>query len=160
MQAELELKTSKTCCHVLRDLERRQLKLRALNTSASTASGVQNTARHLLAPAASLWPMDRIWFARTPCIYSPALTSPAPMTLHSPSWALRHSVAPAAPELPCSLLSVKARTNSARQPRGPRPQSRLLVSGKSLLLSDAAVAAQVGRSSHTSKPFISLPTLD
>lgn len=95
VQSELELKTSKMCCHMVRDLERRQLKLRALNTSASTAFGVQKTGRDLLAPAASLWPRNRIWSARTSHIYSQALTSPAPMTVHSPSWALRHSVGPA-----------------------------------------------------------------
>lgn len=95
VQSGLEPKTSKKCCHMVRGLERRQLKLRALNTSASTASGVQNTGRCLLAPAANLRPVDRIWFARTSHIYSPALTSPAPMPVHSPSWALRHSVGPA-----------------------------------------------------------------
>lgn len=95
VQSELELKTSKTCCHMVRDLERRQVKLRALNTSASTASRVQKPGRHLLAPAANLWPTDRIWFARTSHIYSPALTSPAPTTVRSPSWALRPSVGPA-----------------------------------------------------------------
>lgn len=95
VQSGLRLKTSQTCCRMVRDLERRQLKLWALNTSASTASGVQKTSRHLLASAANLWPMDRIWFARTSHIYSSASTSPAPMTVHSPSWALRHSVGPA-----------------------------------------------------------------
>lgn len=95
VQSELELKTSKMCCHMARDLEKRQLKLRALNTSASTASGIQKTGRDLLAPAASLWRRDRIWSARTSHIYSQALTSPAPMTVHSRSWALRHSVGPA-----------------------------------------------------------------
>lgn len=95
VQSGLELKTSKMCCHMFRELERKQLKLRALNTSVSTPSGVQKPGRHLWAPAASLWPKERIWFASTAHIYSPALTSPALRAVHNPSGALRHSVGPA-----------------------------------------------------------------
>lgn len=166
VQSGLELKTSKTCCHMLRELERKQLKLRALNTSVSTPSGVQKPGRHLWAPAASLWPMERIWFASTAHIYSPALTSPAPSTVNNPGWALRHSVGPAG--------CLCART--ALCPSGTGSQDELWAWAKSsspterapgitciwqsLLLGNAALAAQVGMSSPTSKPFIFLPTAD
>lgn len=54
-QSGLELKTSKRCCHMLWELERKQLKWWALNTSVWAPSGVQKPGRHLWAPAASPW---------------------------------------------------------------------------------------------------------
>lgn len=56
VQSGLELKTCKTCCHMFRELERKQLKLWALSTSVCPLSGVQKPGRHFHAPAASPWP--------------------------------------------------------------------------------------------------------
>lgn len=48
-----------------------------------------------MGPCCQPMAMERIWFASTAHIYSPALPSPALRTVHNPSWALRHSVSPA-----------------------------------------------------------------
>lgn len=94
VQSGLELKTSKTCCHMFRELERKQLKL---STEHFCLPSIWSTKARQTFPHPCCQPMamERIWSASTAHIYSPALPSPALRTVQGPSRALRHSVSPA-----------------------------------------------------------------
>lgn len=95
VQSGLELKTSKTCCHMFREPKRKQLKLQALNASVSTPSGVQKPGRHLWAPCCQSMAHGEDLVCQHSSHLQPTSTSPGLRTEHNPSWALGHSVGPA-----------------------------------------------------------------
>lgn len=94
VKSELKLRTSKMCCHMVRDMERRQLKLRALNSLLPLHPEYKRQADiywPCCQPMAHGYDMVCQNFSHLQLGFNLSST----MTVHSPSWALRHSMGPA-----------------------------------------------------------------